>query len=335
MGRNRENNTEREGRLLLTVFYKVFNEADYLKESIKSIYDYADRIVFLEYCLESMRQVILPTRATKWGLSVDGTTNIIANYPDPDKKIEHRKIGFLPGHESIPYQMTVDMTEVGEYIWVLDGDIVYPEQLCENIRRWVNSGQYDCIWIPERVFYHDLWHEKHLFFTHHQRVFKNPHKSAFYFPGCFEVHWLAERAGVSDKWLFFYGRDEEFEQWGQKYRAKICDADKEGFAYHYSYARDTQKILEKLLWQYVMIDRRWDNQRERQACLKFGNDALLFKLMSHDFFLNHEPQDRSDFVGVHPKVMRDNKWMDYRWDEKPIKMKYGEARKLISNPGGC
>lgn len=325
---------------MLTAFYKVFNEADFLVESLKSVYDYADRIVVLEYCLESMRRVIRADRVTRAGLSVDGTTEIIQSFPDPDNKIEYRPVGFIHGAESIPYQMIVDLTEVGEYIWVLDGDIVYPRNLCENIRAWVDSGRYDVIWIPERVFFHDLFHEQHNFFAHHQRVFKNPSETAFYFPGSFEVHWVEEEKGVTDKALRFYGRDSQCVFQGDitlNYPSKMCDPTDQGFAYHYALVRDPQRMLEKLLWQYEMIERRWNNPAERKSCSAYRN-PLDFKLKSHVWFRAHQP-DLSLFVrawaGGHPDVMYNNKWMEYRWDEKPVKISYRQARKLLGELGVC
>ena len=320
---------------MLKIFYKVFNESDFLKESLQSVYPYADEIIVMEYCLDSMRKVILPSRVTDRGLSVDGTTQIIKSFPDPDKKIKYLPVGFIYGGENIPYQMILDLSEVGDYIWVMDGDIVYPKQLCEKIRDWVNGGTYSCIWIPERVFYHDLWHEKHLFFAHHQRIFRNPSVQAFYFPRCFEVHWIDVYEGVTDKGLYFYGRDAEYEQHGKRFNSKYCDPQIDGFAFHYAYVRGIQRTLEKLLWQYNMIDRRWDNAVERTACKKFGRDPLEFKIMTHDYFLNHEPEHRRRFNGKHPDVMFNNKWMDYYWDEKSIKTSYDEARKLVGDVGRC
>lgn len=325
----------------LTVFYKVLNESDYLKESLSSIYDFADRIVILEYCLESMRKIIHPDRVTEHGLSTDGTIEIIQNFPDPDNKIEYRPVGFIPGNESIPYQMIVDLCEVGEYIWVLDGDIVYPAQLCRTIREWVDAGTYDVIWIPERVFFRDLLHEQHNFFAHHQRIFKKPAVNAFYFPGCFEVHWTKHVEGYSDKALRFYGRDSKCKFPGdiwEEYPSKICNPDTEGFAYHYALVRSEQKILEKLLWQYDMIERLWNNSPERETCNKFGRNPLEFKLNTHIFFKAHQP-DLGMMVkvwaGRHPEVMYNNKWMDYTWDEKPTKLTYKSALKLVGSPGIC
>lgn len=317
---------------MVTAFYKVFNEADFLKESLTNIYPFVDKIVILEYCLESMRKVILPDRATIHGLSVDGTTEIIKKFPDPENKIEHRPIGFIPCAESVPYQMIVDSIDVGDYAWVIDGDIVYDTDFAEKIKSWIDSDKYDCIWVPEVVFFHDFWHEKHLFFAHHQRVFKKKSKLSFYYPGCFEVHWLDKD---SDK-PYRYIRKSEGDP--MEYKGKLLEEltiqRDEGFAFHYALVRNTQRILEKLLWQYEMIDRVWQNEPARNACNLFRN-PLEFKINTHDWFLAHEPQYLTKWESEHPAVMKGNKWYKYHWDEKPINISYAQARKLVNWEGIC
>lgn len=318
----------------LTIFYKVFNEADFLYESLESVYDYADKIVVFEYCLESMRRVIRPDRVTERGLSVDDTTEIIRDFPDPDHKIEYCPVGFIYGAESIPYQMIVDMAEVGEYIWVMDGDIVYPAVLCRKIRELVDRAEVDVIWVPERVFYHDVYTEKTDWLLFHQRVFRKPNTSCFYFPRCFEVHWMAREKEIrafchDDEYVL---NDRALEE--NVFRGYTCSVDAGEFAFHYAYVRDVQRTLEKLLWQYEMIDRKWDSP-EREACFMHGRDALEFKLKTHDYFLAHEPRNRSKWNGGHPSVMRDNKWLQYKWDGKPIAISYDEARKLVGELGKC
>lgn len=317
----------------LTVFYKVFNEADFLRESLQSVYDYADKIVVFEYCLESMHRIIRPDRVTKRGLSVDGTTEIIKDFPDPDKKIVYCPAGFIYGAETIPYQMIVDTAEVGEYVWVVDGDIVYPDLLCKKIRTLVDTGDLENIWVPERVFYHDMFTEKTDWLLFHQRVFRNPPR-AFYFPRCFEVHWMAREKEIrafcrDDEYVLNYSDLED-----KTLRGYTCDVEAGEVASHYAYVRGVQRTLEKLLWQYEMIDRRWDSP-EREACFTHARDPLEFKLKTHDFFLAHEPEHRAKWHGGQPAVMNGNKWMDYRWDDKPISITYDEARQLVGEVGKC
>ena len=284
---------------MVTVFYKVFNEADFLKESLTSIYPFADKIVVMEYCLESMRKIILPDRVTDRGLSVDGTTEIIENFPDPDKKIEYKKIGFLYGTEEIPYQMIVDNIEVGDFAWVIDGDIVYDSKFASQIYNDIKSDKYDVLWVPEVVFYHDFWHERTCFFTQHQRVFRKQSLQSFYPPGCFEVWWIDQ----NEDGLFSYRRiNEDNRLYHNRHLiGKTYDRKKDGFAFHYSYVRPIQKILEKVLWQYEMIDRGWNNKAERRSCALFS-DPLDFKLQGADFFKAHEMDLTARYDGKHPEI---------------------------------
>ena len=316
----------------VTAFYKVFNEADFLKESIASIYEYADKIVVFEYCLDSMRKVIRQDRVTKDGLSTDGTTEIVKSFPDPENKIEHCPVGFIWGAESIPYQMIVDSIEVGDYAWVVDGDIVYPDAVAKRIRGLCDEGGSDVIWVPERVFFHDVYTEIWSWLTHHQRVFRKQSEVSFYFPTCFEVHWLEAWAGKDWRW---YGR-EAICDWGggEVYKTHTLDVDAGEVAHHYAVVRSHQRNLEKFLWQYEMIDKRW-NSSARGVCRQFGRDALDFKLKTHHYFLNHEQESLRPYNGSHPEAMAGNKWMDYKWDWKSVNMSYAEALKLVGEPSLC
>lgn len=320
---------------MVTVFYKVFNEADFLWESLTNIYPFADKIVILEYCLESMRKIILDSRVTDRGLSVDGTTQIIEKFPDPKRKIEHKKIGFLYGAESIPYQMIVDNIEVGDFAWVIDGDIVYTPEFAEKIRKDIDTGDYDVLWVPEVVFYHDFWHERTCFFAIHQRVFRKQSRVSFYAPGCFEVWWIEESSG-GDPSLFSYRREAGASRvfMGKHLIGKTYDRLTDGFAHHYSYVRPIQRIIEKVLWQYEMIDRGWQNIPAREHCIKF-RDPLEFKLLAADFFAAHEPELTARYDGEHPEIMKDNTWYGYHWDEKPIPITYNQAKALVKWTGTC
>jgi hypothetical protein len=168
-------------------------------------------------------------------------------------------------------------------------------------------------------------------------VFRNPHKLAFYFPGCFEVHWFGKIPEGTEKDPRWYKREKIF-RWGDKeYHSKVCDDVEDGFAYHYALVRDNQRMLEKLLWQYEMIERRWDNPSEREVCSQFKN-PLEFKLQTHVWFLAHQPDlgyvvER--WAGRQPDVMSKNKWMQQPWDESPVDLTYEEALALVGYPGAC
>lgn len=315
---------------MVTLFYKVFNEADFLKVSLDSIYHHVDKIMILEYCLQSMRDIILDDRIGNRGQSVDGTVEIIENYPDPEHKIDYRSLGVLPCDEEVPYQIIVDNIEIGDYAWVIDGDIVYPEPFARKLKAVVDSNSYDVIWVPEIVFWHDLSHIKSNYTTHHQRIFRKQTNLSFYCPGSFEVWWYDQEVG-----LFGYRRPPSKQLYykNKLLTAKWCDEARDGFAYHYSYTRSLQKILEKLLWQYNMIDRKWDNVPARNHASEF-QDPLDFKLKTMDWFTNKEFKENiKSWTLGHPKTMEGNKWFDVEWDEQPTIIPYDEARKLIKNTG--
>ncbi len=315
---------------MVTAFYKVFNEADFLKASLDSIYNHVDRIVIFEYCLQSMRDIILDDRISDRGQSVDGTVEIIENYPDPQRKIEYKPLGVLPCDEEVPYQIIVDNIDVRDYAWVIDGDIVYPEPFARKLKAMVDSDSYDVIWVPEIVFWHDLSHIKSNYTAHHQRIFRKQTNLSFYLPGSFEVWWFDQETG-----LHCYKRPPSKQQFYKNkiLTAKWCDEARDGFAYHYSYTRPLQKILEKLLWQYNMIDRKWDNVPTRNHASEF-NDPLDFKLNTMDWFVNKEfSENIKRWTLGHPKTMDGNKWFDVDWDEQPIIVPYEEARKLVKNTG--
>ncbi len=318
---------------MVTAFYKVFNEADFLNESLTTIYPYADKIVILEYCLESMRKIVLDSRVTDRGLSTDGTTQIIRDFPDPDHKIEHRPMGFVWGGENLIYQYMIDDINVGDYMWVIDGDIVYPPEFAKQIKDWCDNNTYDVIWLCEHVFWHDLSHIKKNFFVHHQRVLKKQRQETFYFAGLFEAKWVWDPG-----WrIAFYQREENLEEYpyeDKKYNRKVCDESKGEFAYHYSYVRTVQRVLEKVLWQYNMIDYKWGGLPARQHCMNFKN-PLDFKLNTMDWFTAGEPQHYERWDRGHPEIMKNNKWAKYCWDEKPINVSYEECLKMIKSVGVC
>jgi glycosyltransferase involved in cell wall biosynthesis len=69
----------------LIAFMNVYNEAEYIEYSLKSIYDVADKI----YIVEGAFWETYLTNGNKQA-SDDGTIDIINNFPDKDNKIIHR-----------------------------------------------------------------------------------------------------------------------------------------------------------------------------------------------------------------------------------------------------
>jgi hypothetical protein len=330
---------------MITTYYKVFNEVDFLKESLESVYPYTDKIVILEYCLESMRKIVLDNRVTDRGLSTDGTTELINNFPDPLHKIDYRPLGFVWGGENLIYQYMIDDIDVGDYMWVIDGDIVYRPEFANQIYEWCLEDKYDVIWVCEPVFWHDLYHTCGNFPTYHQRVLKKQTTATFYWPGLFEAKWVWDpgwRIAFYERNAYTTNDPRDF-RWNnpdgkyyedKPYRPKMCSLEKGEYAYHYAYVRTVQRILEKLLWQYDMIDRKWNNVAARNHCSTF-KDPLDFKINTLQWITAQDPAESALWTKGQPDVMKNNKWIDYHWDEKPINITYEEARKLVKWVGEC
>jgi len=66
----------------------VLNEIDYIKATLQSMYAVSDLVVVVENANRFSWD-----RATPAGLSTDGTTQAIENFPDPRNKINHIKLG--------------------------------------------------------------------------------------------------------------------------------------------------------------------------------------------------------------------------------------------------
>jgi hypothetical protein len=66
----------------LVAFYCIYNEADFIEYSLKSIYDYVDKIIIIEGAWKETYVVNGNLRSN------DGTIDIIENFPDPDKKVD-------------------------------------------------------------------------------------------------------------------------------------------------------------------------------------------------------------------------------------------------------
>ena len=316
---------------MLNVFYKVFNEADFLKESLENIYDYCDKITILESSWGGMRNVINPDRMSPDGLSADGTTELIQDFineRDPDKKIIHEKLGAFNCDENLVYQYMIDHIDIGDYMWVIDGDIVYSQDFAKKLYRLIMLNKYDVFWVPEVVFWQDLYHNKIEYLASHQRIVKKPSHISFYFPSCYELHWLN-----NTKQTRWYRREETIAWEDGTYYSKFFDPSTD-FAYHYAYVRDNQRILEKLLCQYDMIDRKWQNVAAREHCIVYDN-PLRFKLETMGYFNFPIDDTIAVWEGSHPENMKNNKWMSYHWDEQPRVLTYEQASKLVNPKGEC
>jgi len=309
---------------MIIACYKVFNEADYLKESVASIYDYVDKILILEGCFGAMEKVVLPSRVTSGGLSADGTTDIIKNFSDPKNKIDYQPVGFIGGDQTILYQRMVDYAQVGDYIWLVDGDEVYPSNLCEILVKWMSKGTYHAIWLPGLIFWHDFIHVRyrHGWELPHQRIYMKIDESMHYAARNLDVRWKDDAGniygfGLPPKGTIYKGRS---------YNVYVGSVDGLWY-YHYAYVRSVQRILEKMLCQYLQNIEQ--GSAEWKHCQQFA-DPLEFKTQTHPWFTNHDFAEEIICTAVeHPPAMQAHGFRSIRWDEQSVELELKKARKMV------
>lgn len=251
--------------------YKVLNEIDWLEYSLKSIYSYVDKIVIIEGCDSFMAQ---RANVTKEGLSSDGTTELITNFPDPDHKIKHVKLGFVDGDESLLWNAYVNELEIGDWCWTIDGDEIYPEESARQMVNLMRSGRYNTI----QVHLHNLWHD----FDHrivgggwctiHERAFKYSE------PG---MHYIV----LSDI-LLPNGVPLSRDNVHKTYENSSL------FLVHLSYVRDEDKMLEKQCWQLRMYE-GWDTNPKWAHHRKGFKTPEKYLRKNHIWFTGYLEQEVS------------------------------------------
>jgi len=251
--------------------YKVFNEVEWLGVSLDSIYPYVDRIVIVEGCDSYMKKGT--DRVTKEGLSADGTTELIENYPDLGGKIKHIKLGFVED-ESVLWNAYMQELKVGEWCWCVDGDEVYPEHCARRMVQLVNSGKYDVI----RVHLHNLWHSLNQrivgggWTTIHERGFRVVEPGMYY-----EV--------LSDIKLPS-GVDLSSSRVHRVYENPSL------YLVHLGYVRDDEKMIEKQSWQLRLYE-GWDtNPKWAHYRRTFGDPGEYLK-RNHVYWTGYLEEDVS------------------------------------------
>lgn len=136
----------------LVAYYALYNEADYLEYSLKSIYQYVDEIIVIEGCwLEAFR----PAGSLR---SNDGSLEILKNFPDPQNKI------------SVYFHNEQDQLAQRNVLWnyingsamclLVDGDEVFDEENIRKVRHlsdtW-DKNEDACFYIQSNIFVNDLY----------------------------------------------------------------------------------------------------------------------------------------------------------------------------------
>ena len=116
----------------LIAFMCVYNEADYLAYSLRSIYDHVDSIIVIE---GTWGEAAASSGRLR---SDDGTLEILKSFPDPAGKIQ---VHHLNEKDQLAQRSRVFDFLPEEDCWMLliDGDEVYPEKSIKKVRRFADE----------------------------------------------------------------------------------------------------------------------------------------------------------------------------------------------------
>lgn len=97
--------------------YVLFNEEDYIKSSLDSIYEWADKIY-----------ILIGDPFDGSTVEKDDTENIVRNYKDPEKKMTIMYTSETDESKCKNYLKSLCVRDALDYCWIIDGDEVYDER---------------------------------------------------------------------------------------------------------------------------------------------------------------------------------------------------------------
>lgn len=299
----------------LSFCYIVYNESDYLKQSIDSIYDDAHEIFFSYGAIENRHLVE----------NDEKTLEIIKNYPDPGKKI--KKI-FIQNEWASNVQMRNAPLKylTGDYYFIIDGDEVYLENSIKIIKKEIiKYPQVMLFLIPCLVFWGD---------------FKTVIGRKFNFDRIFKISESCKIVPSGNKMVNRYGIDYKYLSYinlGLKYSHLFN---------HYSYVRNDEYIKDKMSF----YSNRTDNNGLTKGIKNYYENIWLkskYDMKSviekyGGFHPVHPWQFNKlyNYTGEHPSVMKNHPFwsFDYQsglnieideWRPK-IKRKLTIQKKIIT-----
>lgn len=300
---------------------KTFNGEDYITEAVASIYNHVDEIVIADCCFGAMEQIVHPSRISPGGLSCASARATLDSISDPDNKITRWDIGLLGGDQTIIYNKFVEYADVGDALWLVDDDEVYPEELAQKLETWVREGTYHAIWLPSIIFWHDFYHIRpdHGKLSH-QRIFVKLHESAYYDVRNVAVQWYDD---IRDH--FGYGLPPKQTLFENKCYQVFVGREQMKSYFHYAYVRSVQRMLEKSVSQYLQNVEPLKGD-EYNHCQQY-RDPVEFKIETHSWFTNHDYEKVERVDVEHP--FSNHKWSRQHWDEERILIDYRQARLLL------
>jgi glycosyltransferase involved in cell wall biosynthesis len=221
---------------IVTAVYIVLNEADYIWQSLESIYSAATHIVIVE----GATKFAVKDHISPFGLSIDGTPQLIQAFMDTvdtKNKIRWIRAGWVETKTELRNRALEHVPSDTEFLLKIDGDELYlPEELKKAVAHMSNTGAF-------------LGQAKHLMFwgsTH--RVLTPPGEAN---------HWWVDVLYKYHPKMFYSGHmlpmidpATSFQDDPEKV---VCLDDL--YLYHFGWTRDKRKIVVK----------RWERLRQLQV----------------------------------------------------------------------
>lgn len=255
----------------------AFNEEDFITQCIKSVYDFAHKIIIIEGSTESTREF-----ATPEGLSNDRTNHLLESFPD-----SHEKMQVIHGKWKDKTEMRNEYCkhlDGMDYAFIVDADEVWPRNELLRIEHILMARpELRTISVNMHEFWQDLGHKC-------RGVWEN---------------FLGRKTVIKlDKGLQYKDHINPVDKDGNEFKGGILAQDI--YFFHYNYAKSDEKIKAKI--QYYLnrgtpgFNLRPDWYETVWMGWKKAPDHVEKEYGTHPFGGGwSEP-----FIGDHPEAMWDH-----------------------------
>ena len=134
----------------VSICIPVLNEEKFIYSCIKQIYDWecTHEIIILEGSTKLYRQAN-PDMVNVQGLSIDKTSEIIRNFPDPQKKIKFIQQRW---EDKLELKKKMWSMATGYYVWLIDADEFYTPEDLTKIAETIKTKPIKQLKIKQRIF---------------------------------------------------------------------------------------------------------------------------------------------------------------------------------------
>ena len=269
----------------------VLNGDQVLEETLASVYPYAHQILIAEGPVGYWQQQGYTT-------SVDGTNEILENFPDPDNKIKIVHSQYLEKDDQCNAYMEF-LDDETDYIWNLDCDEVFKPEDIEKVINLLETERYTSVGFKSVTFYGGF--DKCLGGFEEGAEFMRIRKV---YPGSY---WATHRPPtiahkVDNPWP---EKHLNFDELAEKHGVRM---------YHYSYVFPDQ-VFNKLKYykEYLSGNNCIDNYfQEVYLPWVLGNEEQKNEIEDryrgvHEFKPSYRGVCRTkDFEGEHPEIIKAN-----------------------------